>query len=149
MFRSVLETMLQTRFAARQRSLLVRRMLDKHQPALADYPLEHGYPAIPASWSNFPRFWPLVPYYGRKATEKLRSRIFPHNKPMLADGPKKQLWKSEDVRDILDSKAMTAASILEPSALAGLVKAPERGDFSRSMEWNRILTLEMALRASR
>jgi asparagine synthase (glutamine-hydrolysing) len=149
MFRSVLETMLQTCFAARQRSLLVRRMLAKHQPALADYPLEHGYPAVPASWNNLPRFWPLVPYYGRKVAEKLRSRIFPHNQPTVAIGPKVQLWKLEEVRDILDPKVMTTASILEPAALTELVTAPQRGDFSRSVEWNRILTLEMALRAFR
>ena len=96
-----------------------------------------------------PRFWPLVPYYGRKVAEKLRSRIFPHNQPTVAIGPKVQLWKLEEVRDILDPKVMTTASILEPAALTELVTAPQRGDFSRSVEWNRILTLEMALRAFR
>ena len=55
MSRTVLETMLQTRFAARQRSRLIRLMLAKYKPRLAAYPLEHGNPALAGDMEDHPR----------------------------------------------------------------------------------------------
>ena len=74
MFRPVLETMLQAGHGARERSFLIRQMLAKYQPVLAAYPLEHGYPALPANWKNLPKVSPLL-ILCRKVVNKLKSRF--------------------------------------------------------------------------
>ena len=66
MFRSVLETMLKIVMSLRKRSLLIRKMIENLDPQLAKFPLEHGYPALPARWDTFLRFWPLPIHYGKK-----------------------------------------------------------------------------------
>ncbi len=62
-FRSVLEPVLEARAASRTRSLLIRTLLARVAPALADIALEGGYPAVPATLANLRRFWPVVPHY--------------------------------------------------------------------------------------
>lgn len=77
MFRSILEIMLRAEPRARHRSLLVRAMLARHNPAWAKYPLEHGYPAQPFGIANAWRFLPLGAYYIEKAKDKLCRRYSP------------------------------------------------------------------------
>jgi hypothetical protein len=149
MFRSVLETMLQARYAVRQRSLLIRKMLERYQPAIAEFPLEHGYPAMPASAANLKRFWPIVPYYAGKVASKLRSRWSPPQAESNPNHPRLLLWKSEEIRSLLDASSMRSVAILEPSALAAFLQASQHPGFARDAEWNRLLSLEMALSAAR
>ncbi len=145
MFRPALEVMLQARFSARQRSFLVRDMLARHQPAIANYPLEHGYPAIPATWRNFLRFWTLAPYYGGRVAQKIRSRLSTPRKPGSSAGSRSQVWKSQPMHDFLQSGLERTTAVLEEPALAALVRASGEGDFSRVSEMNRIFTIGLAL----
>jgi hypothetical protein len=145
MFRSVLETMLQSGAAVRRRSLLVRRMLAKYQPAMADYPLEHGYPATPATLGNLPRFWPIVSYYRGRVVNKLKSKWKPDKPASPWENIRLKLWQLEEIRDLLDVKSMQSVSVLEPSAVTALLKASQQPNFAREAEWNRLLTLELSL----
>ena len=145
MFRSVLETMLQAGVAVRRRSLLVRRMLAKYQPAMADYPLEHGYPARPATLATLPRFWPIVGYYRGRVAKKLKSRWTRSEMPSPGESTRLGLWQLEEVRELLDPRSMRSLSVLEPSAVATFLKASQQPNFAREAEWNRLLTLELSL----
>ena len=144
MFRRVLETMLQTRFAVRERSLLIRLMLAKYQPQLAAYPMEHGYPAVPATWKTIPKFWPLVPYYGGKVVERLNRKIL-RKQPAGPRGPRPQLWQMEEVRALLQPTAMKSMSVLDPTAVAAFLENSQKPGFLQESEWSRLLTLEWAL----
>ncbi len=145
MFRSVLETMLLTSFAGRQRSLVVRKMLAQYQPEIAEFPLEHGYPAVPATIWNLPKFWPIIPSYGRRAAKKLNSYRRRGISPQATNNARLRLWTVPEIRKLLDSETMKTAAIFEPSALASFLKGSQVPDFSRSAEFNRILSLEMAI----
>jgi len=145
MFRSVLETMLQAGIAIRRRSLLVRRMLAKYQPAMADYPLEHGYPPMPATLRSLPRFWPLIGYYGDRVARKLKSRWTTAKAPSPSESAPFSLWQFEGIRELLDLKSMRSLSALEPTAVATFLKASQQPNFARETEWNRLLTLELSL----
>ena len=148
MFRPVLEVMLRAPFAVRQRSLLVRRVLARFQPATANYPLEHGYPAVPATWRNLVRFWRVVPHYTRKVGGKLwpRSAAAGHGAAWVTS--RLRLGKSAQLQaTLLAPGCMRAAAILEPEALATFLKASQGTGFSREVEWQRLVSLEMALRA--
>ena len=149
MFRTVLETMLQARHGARERSLLVRLMLAKYQPRLAAYPLEHGYPALPATWKNFPRFWPLVPYYAGKVVRKLSPRTAVQDQPTEAQRLRTQLWQLEEVRGLLRPEAMKSLAVLDRATLATFLDASQQAGFSQDAAWRRLLTLEWALAGAR
>ena len=144
MFRTALETMLQARFAVRERSLLVRLMLAKYQPSLGAYPLEHGYPALPATWKTIPRFWPLVPYYAGKVIHRLESRLL-REQPEEPKNPRWQLWRTDEVRALLKPSSMKSMAILDPTAVAAFLEGSQKPGFSQGSEWNRLLSLEWAL----
>jgi hypothetical protein len=144
MFRPVLETMLQARFAVRRRSLLVRLMLAKYQPRLAAYPLEHGNPALPATWKTIPTFWPLVPYYAGKVTQRLERKIL-RKQPAQAQSPRLQLWELDEVKSLLQPAAMKAIAVLDPSEVEAFLQNAQKPGFSQDSEWRRLLTLEWAL----
>jgi hypothetical protein len=148
MFRSVLETTLQAGFATRERSLLVRRMLAKYQPEIADYPLEHGYPALPVTSKTLWRFWPLVPCYGRKIIQRLNLQLGTEREVRPTCSPRLQLWKTDEIRSLLIPASMKTAVILEPSAVAAFLNASREPGFLLDGLWNRLLSLEMALTAS-
>ncbi len=144
MFRPVLETMLQTRFAGRERSFLIRLMLARYQPALAAYPLEHGYPALPATWRTFPRFWPLLPHYSGKVIRKLRNRPVVNGRS-ASEKTRLELWGSQRVTDLLQSRSMRTAEILDLSKLEQLLQASRRPNFPEEKLWSRLFTMEFAL----
>ena len=70
-FRSLLEPVLEARASSRIRSGLIRSLLARYLPALANYPLEAGHPSVPLRISNIHRFWPLVPHYGARIGKKI------------------------------------------------------------------------------
>ncbi len=145
MFRSVLETMLQSGISVRRRSLLVRRMLAKYQPAMADYPLEHGYPARPATLGTLPRFLPVLGYYGGRVATKLKSKWATAKPASQWESIRLGLWQLEEIRELLDLKSMRSLCLLEPSAVTTFLKASQQPGFARDAEWNRLLTLELSL----
>jgi hypothetical protein len=144
MFRPVLETMLQTRFAVRERSFLIRLMLARHRPALAEYPLEHGYPALPATWRTFPRFWPLLPHYSGKIIRKLRNR-WVLNGRSASEKTRLELWRSDRVTDLLQPCSMRTTEILDLGKLEQLLQASRNASFPEEKLWSRLLTMEYAL----
>ena len=150
MFRSVLETMLQTQSLLRWRSLLIRKMLRKFSPGMAEHRLEHGFPAEPATWRNFHRFYPLADYFGRKVRNKFGGRLGFHH----AAGhdrivnPRLQLWRDERVQELLRPANMKLSAWMEPAALEDFLKRSRGENFQLSGQWGRLLTLECALRVA-
>ena len=146
MFRSCLETMLQAKSRLRTRSLLIRTMLARYQPRLAEKPLEHGYPAVPATWQTLPRFRPLIPYYGTKILHKLRvarAISVTQTKP-----PRIALWEDERVQETLDCQSMKVAQLICSDSLKKFLSLSRHAQFSYDLEWRRLLSLEIALRAA-
>src|SRR5262249_3376409 len=76
MLRSVLETALQTTVRTRKHSRLVRSLMTMLHPQLAEYPLEHGYPAAPLTLKNLPRFIPAMWRYAEKAWDGVNEKWF-------------------------------------------------------------------------
>ncbi len=149
MRRPILEVMLQARSGLRKRSLMVRKMLARFQPALAELPLEHGYPAEPANWTNLHRFWPLAGYYGGKVLQRAGWQHRPHGAFSSATPPRISLWTDEEVRHLLDPSCMKAACLLDEGSLRHFLQESQQLDFSHDGEWQRLLSLEYALRRRR
>jgi len=149
MFRSILEVMLATSASDRGRSLLIRRMLAKFQPKWANYPLEHGYPAAPATWKNFYRFTPLAPYYAGRVLNKIKSRIGWGNSTATLSSlarQRLQLWSQPDVRELLDPQKMQLATTLDPNGLKSFLHHSQQTHFPHDEQFTRVLSLEIALR---
>jgi hypothetical protein len=144
MFRSILEIMLQTRSLLRWRSLLIRKMLAKFSIRLAKYPLEHGFPAQPATWRNFHRFSPLLGYFGHKVGRKFGLHHGARYNGNFSSPV--QLWRDEQVRELLRPANMKLGSWLDSVALKDFLKRSEGVDFPFNDEWGRLLSLECALR---
>jgi hypothetical protein len=150
MFRSVLETMLQTQSLLRWRSLLIRKMLQEFSPRMAEHRLEHGFPAEPASLRNIHRFYPLVDYFGKKVLNKFGGRLGFHD----ATGhekivsPRLLLWRDERVHELLRPTQMKLSNWMDPSALEDFLKRSRGEDFQLTGQWGRLLTLECALRVA-
>ena len=151
MFRSVLEVMLAAQPAARKRSLLVREMLAKFQPKLAQHPLEHGYPAMPATLTNLHRFWPLIPHYSSRIQNKFAGpslqRAATTSGRVLSQ--RETLWQDEAVRDALNPATMRLAAVLDEAALVPFINESQTPGFAYTAQWSRLLTLELALRRLR
>jgi hypothetical protein len=150
MFRSVLETMLSTQVRLRRRGLVIRQMLSEFQPAWASIPLEHGYPAMPASWKSLHRFLPALAHYGRKAWSKAFRNFGGHretNPSHSSSMPiRLQLWTKEEVHSILDFRAMKLNGLLDPTVLKDFLKQSQERSFPFEGEWSRLLSLEYTLR---
>ncbi len=147
MFRSVLETMLETRAMLRWRSLMIRKMLARYSPTMAAYRLEHGFPAQPTTWKNFHRFFPLAKYFGEKVAGKFGLRKRSRSNQDSAD-LRLQLWSEEPVKELLRPATMKLCETLDRTALAGFLERSQQKDFAFGDEWARILSLECALRAA-
>jgi hypothetical protein len=150
LLRPALEVMLQTTPRMRQRSLLVRAMLQKTQPRLAAVPVENGYPAEPLGLTNFHRFAPLLVSYGRKAWQK-GWRMLGHA-PAGAVGGRQparlQLWNEPAVQDWLTPEQMRLSEVLSPAGLKSFLLMARQEKFTYEQQWARVLSCEMALRAA-
>ena len=145
-FRSTLEIILQTENSLRKRSLMIRKWLHKRQPRLAAFPLEHGYPAEPASLTNAHRFLPLVNYYGAKVRHKVGFARHAGNSTQTgAKPPRLKLWDEPEVKAMLQSASMKSANLFDPIALDRFLSRSRETNFSEDSEWRRLLTLECAL----
>jgi hypothetical protein len=148
-FHSCLETMLQTKSGFRSRSLLIRAMLAKYQPALANHPLEHGYPAIPASLRTLPRFWPLVPDFASRVVRKVRQRTgLGKAEPVAARPLRLRLWDNAEIRETLEPSTMKLGQLMNPAALRRFLLSSQTPGFAYDLEWRRMLSLELSLGAS-
>lgn len=148
--RSVLETALQIRANLRLRSLVVRRMLAQYQPRLAECPLDRGYPALPVTGRNLYRFWPAPLYLGKRVLSK-GARLAGLNRgvgdPLSGETtPRLQLWRENEVRALLDTATMRLFPLVDKAALGDFLRRSQRRDFSFNDQWERLLSLECALR---
>lgn len=148
LFRSVLEVMLSAEPGVRKRSLLVRRMLAQFQPKLARHPLEHGYPAMPATLANLHRFLPLLTYYGGKVQQKIAAKVGLRGAVSVSPATlstRERLWSDTALSEILNPATMRLAEILDGPALASFMQRSRQPVFSQDEQWSRILSLELAL----
>jgi hypothetical protein len=130
-FRSVLEPVLEAKAASRIRSGLMRSLLARYLPALANYPLEGGYPSTPATVSNLHRFWPIVPHYARRVTTKL----VPHSRG------RSSTYESLPGPTPSEVELLIASRVFAPDALRALLQRPPT-----SPQQARLLTLGVVLR---
>ena len=143
MFRPVLAAMMETRPELRKRSLMIRKMLARFQPKLANFPLEHGYPAVPATLANLPRFLPLLHYYAERA----KSRLGIHAKANASSRPARlELWKAPEVIELLRPERMKTSGLLDPAALRDFMTRLGEENLPHSAEWQRLLGLEYILK---
>jgi hypothetical protein len=148
MFRSVLEVMLSARAMLRWRGLMIRKMLSEFSPRLAEYPLEHGFPAEPTTWKNFYRFFPLATYFGEKVTRKIRGKVgMRQDAENGARDPRMELWRQGVVKEFLRPKKMELSRSLDSTALANFLIRSQQPGFALGDQWARILSLECALQA--
>jgi hypothetical protein len=143
--------MLGARAMLRWRSLMIRKMLARFSPRMADYPLEHGFPAEPTTWKNFYRFFPLATYFGEKVLHKIGGKFLPRRTVKSDNGsfdPRMQLWGEEQVKEVLRPANMELAASLDSAALAGFLTRSQRVEFPFGEQWARVLSLECALQAA-
>ena len=149
-FRSVLETILMVKASLRRRSLLVRRMLAEFEPRLGEFPLEHGFPALPVTWKNFYRFWPILGYYKKRIIAKAFQKAGWRRAPSLPASsqlpPRFNLWEEEEMRDLLDPEKMGLGRLGDRKALDNFLSLSDKQDFKFNDQWTRMLTLEYTLR---
>jgi len=149
LLRSILETLLRTAVRLRRRGLLIRRLLAELQPRLAAFPLEHGYPALPVTWKNFHRFWPVPVFYGKKILGRA-VRLTGRTAVLPVSGPTNlpvqlQLWHGEEVRALLQPATMKLAYLMDATALNDFLQHSQRPGFSYNDQWARLLSLEYTL----
>ena len=147
--RTVLETVLCTSSKLRLRSKLVRRMLARYQPRLANFPLAQGYPAAPVTWSNFYRFWPVVGHLSGRAYAKLRRTILGSRAQTTATSQipaRLQLWQQEEVKELLNPETMRLGGLLDAAVLRRFLTSSQEMNFPYGAQWNRLLSLELSLR---
>jgi hypothetical protein len=150
MFRSVLETMLAIQVRLRRRGLVVRQMLAEFRPVWAVVPLEHGYPAMPATWKSLHKFLPVLEHYGGKAWSKAFGNFGrrPIANTTSSDSAliRLQLWSEDEVHSILDIRTMKLNGLLEAPALCNFLKQSRERSFCFEAEWNRLLSFEYTQR---
>jgi len=149
MFRSILEIILAVPPRDRRRSLLIRRMLGRFSPLWASFPLEDGTPCLPVTWKNFLRFAPLVGFYGRKISNRSARMLGVRSTRSVGIGeesPRMQLWSQDQVVTILRPESMLLTGFLEKEALTSFLARSRNPDFALEDQWNRLFTLECALR---
>lgn len=146
LFRSVLEPMLASSVPLRRNGLLIRKMLQRLQPAVAAFPLEHGHPAVPVTLFNFYRFFPLLGHYRKRVLDKISRKLGSANKQAAATPNQRlQLWQEEEVRERLAPQAMHLGAIADPQALQRFMENAQQQHFSFDAQFLRTLTVEYTL----
>jgi len=151
MFRPVLETMLRVVPPQRRGGLLIRQVLARYQPELANHPLEHGYPAVPMTLATAWRFWPMATNFAGKVARKLLQKAgMRSGKADASPGeraPHELLWADEEMRTLLDPGRMELASYVDPTHLRSYLQRSREPGFAFTGQWGRLVTLELVLRA--
>ncbi|SJM89089.1 hypothetical protein [Crenothrix polyspora] len=140
-FRPILQVVLETKANARLRSLVVRTMLANHLPTLGQLPLEHGYPAMPATWRNIHQFTPIIAHYHQRITDKLLRRW--HKPSTAVTGDKTQnITEDPQLLAILPVPYLCACGLFNAERLQHFMHAANR---QNSEQWRRLFTLEMTM----
>jgi len=133
-FRSVLEPVLEAKASSRIRSRMVRSLLASRIPALAEFPLDAGYPSLPLSLSNVHKFWPAVPHYARRLKLKL-ARARPSARPQVAAATQTRM--AVDAREM---DMLIADGIFASDGLQSWMKNP-----TNEAQYRRLVTLGVVL----
>jgi asparagine synthase (glutamine-hydrolysing) len=154
-FTEAIDPILSARASARFRSLLVRALLARHAPRLAQIPLEHGYPPCPATVLNLPRFAPLARHYAEKVASKIANRLgvggqasTPEASATLTPrGAYADLFRDLPLAQWLSQPALADSGLLVPQRLIETLD-PDRPRRGTALEqWRRLVTVEALLRS--
>jgi hypothetical protein len=144
MFRSTLETALQTTVRTRRHSRLVRSLMAIFSQRLAAYPLEHGYPAAPLTLRFLPQFVPAVWRYAKKNWGKAQEKYFAAQSAPKPD--RLRLLRDEGIRETLNPATMRLGRLIDPSLLRNFLESSRQVCFAFDRQWRRVLAAEMTLR---
>jgi asparagine synthase (glutamine-hydrolysing) len=144
MFRSTLETALQTTAHTRRRSRLVRGLMSMLSHRLAAYPLVHGYPAAPFTLRYLPQFVPAAWRRAKRAWDTAQERCFAAGAAPKPD--RLRLLHDEEIRETLNPATMRLGRLIDPSLLRNFLESSREVCFAFDRQWRRVLTAEMTLR---
>jgi hypothetical protein len=144
MFRSTLETALQTTARTRRHSRLVRSLMSMLNQRLAAYPLEYGYPAAPLTLRYLPQFVPAVWRYAKKAWGRAHERYFATGAAPKPD--RLRLLHDEEIQETLNPETMRLGRLIDPSLLRNFLESSRQVRFAFDLQWRRVLAAEMTLR---
>jgi hypothetical protein len=144
MFRSTLETALQTTVRTRRHSRLVRSLMAMLGERLAAYPLEQGYPAAPLTLRFLPQFVPAVWRCAQKAWGRTQERYFVAQSAPKSD--RMRLLHDEGIRETLNPATMRLGRLIDPSLLRNFFESSRQVCFAFDRQWRRVLAAEMTLR---
>lgn len=147
-FREPLLRLLSASPLARRNSLLTRAFTAAYAPALADEILFTGNPARPFTWGQALKFLPAVGWYGRRAGTKLAARFAP---PTVSDLPtarmrQPHLCEHREIQRYLAEPALAETGLFSSDVLRTALNPDKGMSESGYTLWQRLLTLELALR---
>ena len=144
MWRKPMEVALSAPPGARVRNRMTRRLIEHLDPRLAAIPLAQGYPALPLRWNTAYLFWPLITEMQQKAVQKVRRKIL-HRAPAGPPLPtlQSQVWKLEEVQELLNPRRMATRDLFRPNELERLVNFSGSPFPGSSRILSRIVTLEL------
>lgn len=147
MFRSALETALQTTVRTRKHSRLVRSLMTMLSQQLAAYPLEHGYPAAPFTLKYLPQFALAAWRYAPKTLSDAIQRWLDRPAASTETKPDRmRLLDDEEIRETLDPANMKLNRLIDPQRLRDFLESSQQACFAFDQQWRRVLAAEMTLR---
>lgn len=154
-YKDVFSTAFSTNFRYRNNHRLVRHMMQRLDPRLASQATSRGGPAEPWRPSNVHRFLPYYAQIGRKAVNKISHKVT--GRTFLAAPPPTWLWEDKANNAVLDRlgreeplehATMRSAALFDPGVLDDFLAAARSSGFTQTPMLGRILTIELALRAT-
>jgi asparagine synthase (glutamine-hydrolysing) len=148
-FTSVLTPMLAAQPASRLRSLLPRYLFATRHKALADIPLEHGYPPTVARLYNLHRFAPVYFHYQHKVVQKIAAKLRPSATTGAPPPTAKDRYQSlfdQGLDKLLPSPRLLESNVFEESATRALLNPSTPLGGYKLVQWERMITLECTLR---
>jgi hypothetical protein len=153
-YRPVFEAAFSTDFRHRNGHRLMRAMTARLDPRVAALQTTRGGPAEPVRVTNAHRYWPYYAGLARRAVTKVSEKLT--GRPLLL--PVEGFpWAADAHRNVLVGlgggallrpEQLVSADLYRPDALAQLLQASTQPGFTQSALLGRILTVELALRAT-
>lgn len=133
---------------------LVRYMLERYRPALANIEMDHGGPAIPRRITNFHRFIPNKINFYRSAANKLSEITFGKSlsRTRRDEGYSRLAWRQEVIkyaqeRRLFQPTEMHSGKLFQFEQLESFLAQAQTETFQHDEFLGRVMTVEMALRA--
>lgn len=135
---------------------LVKHLLARYKPALAEIEIEGRGPAMPFRWNNWYRFIPSRLVFARKAIDKFSQVAF--GKTLWQNARPASFSRTEwlqaimrDVhaRKLFDSTEMRTREVYRVQALPGFLAQVTEGRFKHEEFLGRMITLEMAMQRTK